>query len=178
MHVIRKAAQSNTRAIHSTSASYVSNIVHLRDHVLYKFDTPSNTKEILRGSSYLGDKPFGSLPDSLEANLHSLQGKDFRCSKKSSFSTASFSSTKRPFPSQGALPVKWVKRPQSFLKPAATTYPYSFPYSIFLLPTGFLQPSWGNKGRNLASLNWQEQKRLGHPWQSSRNRHYDKWPSP
>ena len=85
VRVIRQAAQSNARAVQSTSASHVANIVHLRDHVLYKFDTPANTKEILRGSSFLSDKLFGPLPESLEANLRSLQGKDVRCSKKDFF---------------------------------------------------------------------------------------------
>ncbi|CAL4185922.1 unnamed protein product [Meganyctiphanes norvegica] len=48
---------------------------------------------------------------------------------------------------------------------------------ILPLPDRVFAPLVGNRGRSLAPLNWEAQKRLGRPRRPSRDRYYDRWPS-
>lgn len=91
MRVVVLAAESNQRSGQAQIGSFIANKVALRDLILNKFSTPSISRNILRGSSFLSDKLFGNLPESYKTSLKQ-SGNNLRCKTRYSNSVSSHTS--------------------------------------------------------------------------------------
>ena len=108
---------SNDRAVHNQSAGFVINKLALRDSVLNKYQAPTSTVNILRGSDFTCDNLFGPIPESFKESLNSHQGKNLTATKKGFSNFKNAKSFKRPATSQRSNfnNFKRPKRNNSFL---------------------------------------------------------------
>ena len=139
---------SSSRMAHLNSAAFVANRVEIRDSILKEFDTPQMTKNILRGSGFLGENIFGPLPESLKTALSSINAKEVMCRAKMSGTFRSFSK-----PKSSVTPSKGQKRTytssSNFSKRSRFDRPYSARRSSshqgFQAPKAYQKKKPGNK---------------------------------
>ena len=148
--VVRVAAHSHSRSVNSLTASFVSSKVAIRDSVLGKFQVPTLTNTLLRGSSFKDEGLFGPLPESFQETLKASQGKDLMCKNKhGSSSSKPYASTKRSAPRTTFS----AKRPRPYVPSSstgATTFSFSAPQTSYAPRQGF-RPRRGHQKRTGSS---------------------------